>query len=361
MTTASALEYRSRYELVEAARSLGVERPERLTMQELKDEILRLSLSEEEQLGARGLFGVARAMLAGVVEAGLKLPDAAKAIRGDVKLDLPVRSRSPVATVTLAEIYAAQGHRARALSVLDEVLGIEPDHEEALRIRAELLAGDDLAAENTRENAPPLTARLADRASEGGPQQEPAAAGAGQERGEFPSTEYVPVVVVDTTGHEVGHTPPPPLAFEQSPPLVAEPPAREPRVVEPDAEGDSVPLLAIEQRGTSLHLYWELPADSATRFGLTEPESGPAVVVVAFTPSGPRPVRDQRTIRLSWQAPFGGSLVVSDLADRAAVRAAVGWLSDETFLPLSVGRSLERLEAEVPEAAGRARAAFSED
>jgi hypothetical protein len=117
--------------------------------------------------------------------------------------------------------------------------------------------------------------------------------------------------------------------------------------------------LALEQRGSTLGLYWELPADLVTRSGFTESEGGPAIVVVAFTPAGRSPVRDQRTLPLTWQPPFAGRLVVTDLAPQAAVRAAVGWLVDGAFLPLAVGRSLDRLGTELPAAADRAALALA--
>ena len=64
---------------------------------------------------SRGLFGRARDLLASVVERGLNLPDAAERIRS-VGGVAPSRPGAPAAlpTVTLAEIYAAQGHRDRA-------------------------------------------------------------------------------------------------------------------------------------------------------------------------------------------------------------------------------------------------------
>lgn len=443
MTSASALEHRSRYELVEEARGLGVERPERMTMQELKDEILRLTLSEEEQVGARGLFGVARAMLASVVEAGLKMPDAAKVIRGDVTLDLPVRSRSPVATVTLAEIYAAQGHRARALAVLDEVLAIEPDHEEARRIQRELTSPDTSAVDtvSARSAAAPPNPEESRLRRSGAPSEieAPAAPAAGHAAApsEFPSTEYVPIEVVETTGHEAALTPapgpvssrpvdppaepatdamglpsepppavnlwrePPPPPLEstaepaepppavdlwQSPPPPLEStefvstPSYEPSV-SPATPASAVaplptellpteplptervlaePLLATEQRGATLCLYWELPPEVVARSGLTESEGEPAVAVVAFTPSGPQPLRDQRTLPLDWRVPFSGCLIVPDLGPSAAVRAAVGWVVEGTFLPLAVGRTLERLTVDAPAVAARAREALDQ-
>src|SRR5690606_6261102 len=141
MGAPNPLDEKSRHELVEEARKLGVERPERMTRVELRDEIVRRSVPEERQAEARGLFGVARSMLASVVDKGLNLPDAAKVIRGGSSFEVPVTSQTPVATVTLAEIYAAQGHKARALRILEDVLAQEPGHEEALRVQRELGAG----------------------------------------------------------------------------------------------------------------------------------------------------------------------------------------------------------------------------
>jgi hypothetical protein len=64
------------------------------------------------------------------------LPEAAALIRGkDAAAPFTSAPRPPIATVTLAEIYAAQGHKGRALSVLDEVLEVEPDHEAASSLR----------------------------------------------------------------------------------------------------------------------------------------------------------------------------------------------------------------------------------
>jgi hypothetical protein len=380
MTSASALEYRSRYELVEEARSLGVERPERMTMQELKDEILRLTLSEEEQQGARGLFGVARAMLAGVVEAGLKMPEAARVIRGDVTLDLPTRSRSPVATVTLAEIYAAQGHPARALAVLDEVLSTEPDHEEALRIRRALSLGDSALAEPppSRQSSTPVSIHQSEmhqpemhQSDMHQPDMHQSDMHQPDPAGEFPSTEYVPALVVETTGHEstegrqpdAREVPAREVPAIDEAPVTAEPASAEEPAAEVPTNGRaeepwSGPILAAEQRGSTLCLYWELSPASVSRSGLDEGEGSPALAVVAFTPSGQSPLREQRILPLAWHEPFAGTVLVSDLGPHAAVRAAVGWVLEGTFLPLAVGRTLARLASESPAAAARADAAL---
>src|SRR5207247_83761 len=44
----------------------------------------------------------------------------------------------PVATVTLAEIYGAQGHFQKATAILDEVLAKEPEHDAARKLRNRL-------------------------------------------------------------------------------------------------------------------------------------------------------------------------------------------------------------------------------
>lgn len=254
-----------------------------------------------------------------------------------------------MATVTQAEIYAAQGHTARALVVLDEVLASEPDHDEALRIRRELTMGQAAPAEaapspkepvpvglrapeplRAEPSAPPTWPEL--------PQSEPAS--------EFPSTEYVPVQVVETTGHESSESAEPDVGVVI------------PADTSESAEPWSGPILAAEQHGSSLCLYWELSPEIVSRSGLDESEGSPALAVVAFTPAGPNPLRDQRTLPLTWHEPFSGTLVVSDLGPHAAVRAAVGWLVEGTFLPLAVGRTLARLESESPAAAARAGAAL---
>src|SRR4051794_13992730 len=117
------LEGLSRDQLIEQADRLGVSRASVLTRAELMDEIVRRSVRDPVERGrARGLLGVARDLLARVVERGLHLPDAAAVIRGPAQAR-PTwpRPKAPLATLTLAEIYAAQGHKARAIAVLDEV------------------------------------------------------------------------------------------------------------------------------------------------------------------------------------------------------------------------------------------------
>jgi len=142
MSTDPALDQLSRDELVARARALGARRPEVMTRVELRDEIVRLS---EHDAGARrrsrGWLGVARDLVASVMDAGLNMPTAAAAIRGDAR---PAAEETtgppPVATLTLAEIYLVQGHADRALATLEEVLATEPEHAAALALRERILS-----------------------------------------------------------------------------------------------------------------------------------------------------------------------------------------------------------------------------
>ncbi|HEY3500853.1 MAG TPA: tetratricopeptide repeat protein, partial [Polyangiaceae bacterium] len=139
MSVDPQLDHLSREELVERARALGARRPEVMTRVELRDEIVRLSESDPiVRRRARGWLGVARDLVASVVDTGLNLPGAAAAIRGEAKPENDWRGPPPVATLTLAEIYLAQGHVERALAVVNEVLASEPDHAAAHALRDRL-------------------------------------------------------------------------------------------------------------------------------------------------------------------------------------------------------------------------------
>jgi hypothetical protein len=125
----SELEALSRGELIERALRLGIPRPEVMTRVELADEIVRrLEPDPAARKRARGWLGVARDLVAGLIEQGFNMPDAAKLVRSGAFAPTRIIHQPPVATVTLAEIYARQGHGKRALAMLDEVLKKEPDH-----------------------------------------------------------------------------------------------------------------------------------------------------------------------------------------------------------------------------------------
>jgi hypothetical protein len=171
----AALEALGREDLVVEARRFGVKRPEVMTRVELVDEVLRLATPNPvERKEIRGWLGVARDLLASAVERGLNLPDAAAMIRGDVRF-VPLHPvQPPVATVTLAEIYGAQGHFDRALRMLDEVLDREDDHEVARRLRVRLVADRDAKRAREKERAGEAPAAPQDGSASALPADEPA-------------------------------------------------------------------------------------------------------------------------------------------------------------------------------------------
>lgn len=144
----------SRDGLIERAEALGVRRARFLTRPELVDEILLAeSKAEGDKRGiTRGFVGLARDLLARLVERGLHLPDAAERIRGATPPPRPQGRASSIPTVTLAEIYAAQGHTVRAVDTLRRLLALEPEHEEAREMLARFEA--ELPPVEAAEEAP---------------------------------------------------------------------------------------------------------------------------------------------------------------------------------------------------------------
>jgi hypothetical protein len=339
----ASLEEKSRPQLLEEARGLGIDRPERMTRVELRDAIIQRTVPADKRDEARGLFGVARSMLASVVETGLHLPDAAKVIRGDNSYGVPIINQTPVATVTLAEIYATQGHKSRALKVLEDVLTEEPEHDEARRVWTDLSGGAPLPGAVSQHNpshsppaSPPISVAQA---------------------GETP--DYVPGGFVETTGETVeSEVPPEVVAVERgnetfSAVLPVLPPA----------------LVLFSEPGRVL-LYWELPLRALEQCGVDVNEGEARLRLVSVVPRGASPERFERSIALSdGQEVIGaealsrgaGWLSVDDLPIGATVRAAVGWEFEDAFLPLAVARSIEQLGADRDALAlvVRAEAAFS--
>jgi hypothetical protein len=164
----------SRLELLQLAQSLGVSDADVMTRAELRAAIDKARRPDPPRLDHYPItwVSVARRLLASVVERGLNLPDAASLIRGDTKLTSPPKPPPPVATVTLARIYGAQGHVARAIATLDEVLESDPDHEIARELRNQLelrrlelvarAAADEADARRGRDDEEGLTSPYSD-------------------------------------------------------------------------------------------------------------------------------------------------------------------------------------------------------
>ncbi len=162
MTSRAELEQLGREALIGLAASMGVANARALPRVDLVDEILQRDGGQTR--ASRGFFGLARDLLARVVERGLHLPEeraiepvvvseGASVLPNEAASSPPGESESAphegslqvaseaskgVATVTLASIYAAQGLVSRALGVLERVLQQKPDDAAALSLQAHL-------------------------------------------------------------------------------------------------------------------------------------------------------------------------------------------------------------------------------
>jgi hypothetical protein len=314
----------SRDELILRARARGVERPEQMTRVELRDEIVRLSEPDlERQRRSRGWLGVARDLLASVVESGLNLPDAAAAIRADGQGSHDFQGPPPVPTVTLAEIYATQGHYEQALRMLDDVIEREPEHGTARVLRDRIAEERDLGPGRRRKvvetkGDPILTP------------QPPVVAPS-------PIASPPPVVVPEPESPppvaiEPAMEPAPPAAValtaDSEPSAVVSPAEPEPAAsLDAPASSPSNPGLVVLQTEGRAFVYWRLP----------ELSDSLRLRSVSVRPSLEGPVVDEQDHVLG--LPVGG-FWLSRHAPGTEVRAVVGELSSEGFSPIAVARVL---------------------
>ena len=294
--TRAQLEKLDRDALIARAEDAGVTRARILTRPELVDELLLRSAGDAaSKRRARGLFGVARDLLARVVEQGLNLPDAAERIRA-LGLPPPPRRGAPAAlpTVTLAEIYATQGHRERAIETLERVLAREPDHSAAQSLLAQL-----------RDSTFPVPAPHLP------PEQDEIAEAAGSsETAQTPS--------------KPGDAPREPFGMLDDTPL----PTRY----------DVDECVAIPVDPTTLYVYWE--ARSATLDHLRASHAGGALSlrIVAVEPTWDGPRSSTRDVGVDASL---GDWFVRDLPSGCVVRAAIGWKSGQEFAPIAHSPALE--------------------
>jgi hypothetical protein len=281
------LERLDRESLVARAHAAGIRRARLLTRPELVDELLRIDLALDPRSlkKSRGFFGLARDLLSRVVERGLHLPDAADRLRaalGTEFAQIPRPEPQAVPTVTLAEIYAAQGHRDRAIETLLRVLETEPEHGPARALLERLEALDYIAP-------PPVMPPEPD---------EPR----------------------DEIGAHLGTNAEPPSEPLSSTPRV------EIRALPADPECVAIPL---PDGGT--YVWWRLPENALDR-------SSFVVRVLALVPTWDGPLRETRDLPLD---PTLGELILRDLPDRAIVRVAVGTNAEGDFVPYAHSPALE--------------------
>jgi hypothetical protein len=290
------LEGLDRDALISRAEAAGVTRARILTRPELVDELLLRSATDQAtKQRSRGFFGRARDLLASVVERGLNLPDAAERIRA-VGGDLPLsRPRAPAAlpTVTLAEIYAAQGHRERAIETLERVLAREPDHAAARALVAQLRDATypvplpRLPPEEEEENGIAPAASLSDqKAPPAGPTE--------------------PTHLLDDA--------PLPTRYDV----------------------DECVAIPVDPR--TLYVYWEVRERTLDYIRASRPGGTIALRTVVIVPTwdGPRSsVRDHDV-----HATFG-DYFAGDLPAGCVVRVAIGYRHGDTFVPIAHSPALD--------------------
>jgi hypothetical protein len=285
------LERMDRETLIARAEAVGVSRANILTRPELVDEVLLRSASKDDPrvARARGFFGRARDLLARVIERGLHLPEAADRLRR-VAAPIPTgRAAQPaVPTVTLAEIYAAQGHRGRAIETLRRVLDHEPEHAAAQALLKQL----------SEQQAPNDAAKEAE--------------GTGR------------VVRISLSDPPVSEAPPEPHGF---------------------LDDDTLPwrydvdeCVAIPVDPTTLFVYWEIREDTISHVRRSRQDGTVALRVLVITPSweGPR----SSTTDIDVGEPIADWFVRS-LPAGAIVRVAVGWRQGNVFLPIAHSSAIE--------------------
>jgi hypothetical protein len=346
----SQIESVSRSDLIARAEALGVEKADVLTRAELIDEIVKRSVADPlERRLARGLLGVARDLVARVVERGLHLPDAAALIRGLQQVTLtPVTP--PIATVTLAEIYAGQGHRGRALAVLDEVLEKEPDHGAARALRdkvAGLHEADGAMPVEAPSEPPPQAEMLAERPlvpeedvqgplPEGDELHADGPPDANEDEDELegaldrvrdtlpPEPDVSPTMAPDDFPATTLRAAPPDAAAEAT--------SRLTEIAPPWVdEVDRLVLLPLD--ATSALARWEIRPSALDEARARAGGGVPIVRIVAVTPSWEGPSVEVRDIEIGQPT---GDWWVSDLPPGAVLRAAVGWRAVGGFDPLAV-------------------------
>ncbi|HEY4014612.1 MAG TPA: DUF4912 domain-containing protein [Polyangiaceae bacterium] len=304
------LERLDRGVLIERAEAAGVTRARILTRPELIDELLiRDTPDEAARERVRGFFGKARDLVARVVERGLHLPDAADRIRTLGSMGLPARrSSAPIAlpTVTLAEIYAAQGHRERAVDTLESVLAREPDHAAARALLAQL--------EDADYPVPP-------------PRMPP-------ERDETAASAWP----VSDDAEPLGSMP----SSHGARPSGASVPAAEPAHLLDDAplplRYDVDECVAIPVDPRTLYVYWEVRDKTIDYVRVTRPRGEITLRLVVIVPTwdGPR-----SSIVDHEAASLVGDHFARDLPAGCVVRAAIGWKHGDAFLPIAHSPALE--------------------
>lgn len=393
----------TREELVALASELGIVRPRSLTAPELIDEIvLRTASNERDKARSRGWLGRARSLLASVIERGLHLPDVAKALRATPSSKPWPSAPTPLATMTLAEIYAAQGHLEKALQVLDEILIREPEHADARSLRQRLDAQlsarkrpeagakpsaevvqtpsvPEKVVETNVEETPAVVEEpvVAEVPTFVAPNEESVAAEepAAEEEStvqtkniaEQPEAAAVPTDVPEElpTAHAIE-----PDQHEQAEPIDDEETSEEEAYEAAPIERPNIEELPLPERydvdeivgiavdPTTVYLYWEVRPVVLARAHARLAEGRLVVRFVSVTPSWDGPVIEQRDLPID---ALYGDAYVRNLRPSSNVRISVGWLAHGVFAPFAIGDAVAMPRKEPSSAVASATARWTAD
>jgi hypothetical protein len=319
------LEGLDRESLVVRAERAGMRRARILTRPELIDELLRLdpSADREKLERSRGFFGRARDLVARVVERGLHLPDAADRIRsmagGPLPPTVPRSDPQAVPTVTLAEIYAAQGHKGRAIETLRRVLEREPDHAAARTLLARLEDVAYVAPEPPLPPEPEIEPDIMADPDRPPPTLEPTTT---------PWSLRTRIAPAEESGAQLGEVDDPAFA-NTAPPSRAAPLSKTQEnvaVAPPPKEIDEPACVAVPIGPGALYVWWR---------GIEGDALVVRVVVVIPTWDGPR--REVRDLAVAG----GGGIGIRGLPQHAVTRVAIGRMTEGTFVPLAHSPAIE--------------------
>ncbi len=356
------LEDLDRESLVVRAQAAGIRRARILTRPELIDELLRLDPNADaaQLKKSRGFFGRARDLVARVVERGLHLPDAADRIRTMAlgttipTTAMPRTEPQAMPTVTLAEIYAAQGHRQRAIETLRRVLEREPDHAAAQALLARL-SDDAYVAPKPRlapepEVEPELDA--SDESDESDEDQDSeavtvetllvansvSASNGSNPEGLGPGALLAAAIKgpTDSNGeYEFALLP----ASEREPRAVPEV-VPEPALAEVE-ECFAIPVERDEgTEGASARMFvrWSISWSTIGALLGARPNGRFVVRAHVLTPAWDGPNAETRDLVVD---PSDEQVMLVGLPEPAVVRVAVGWLDGATFVPVAHSPALE--------------------
>ena len=366
-----ALEKLSRNDLIAKASGIGVARAEVMTRMELVDEIVRRSYTDEHQRRrARGWLGVARDLVASLIDQGLNMSEAAELVRSGGARPTPLRHQPPVATVTLAEIYASQGHTKRARNMLDEVLDKEPDHQFARALRDRLPGAKRVdptesvaAAEGDTPEASLSEAPASEAPARVQPTEDLGVPPSAQLSELAPHAQRMPGLIEDAAGSasqpaeartaedvdEDADTPRAPPAAVTPFDSPAQTTRSQVRASAPTAVTPFVPnadVLLIRRNGaTEVSVYWELVPAHAMET---------VVRLVAFVPDWAGAQRVEHKLQALGAVGTGSVRV----PEAAVVRAVIGSQLGGVFRPLAVG--VEIRGSHTPEVAWAPSPVFQE-